>query len=228
MEPAWAVATWTLSVEFVFYLFFPFVVSKVTRSNIKDAWLQLAGALFTCCVIVTLLKHFTEERFGFKVYYFSPISYPGFFRAGMVTERLRREYAKYLSIKLWYFFAMSLLGVLTVQMFHFPIGIDYAVRAMIGCMFIIGVFYVEGFAERVLKSRGLVLLGEASYAMYLLHGPISSMLDIVLRRTGLSRVEENPVAFTFYILLTVGLSIVAFLFFESPLRRAILRKWSSH
>jgi peptidoglycan/LPS O-acetylase OafA/YrhL len=113
-------------------------------------------------------------------------------------------------------------------MFHFPIGIDYAVRAMIGCLFIIGVFYVKGFAAKVLKSRGLVLLGEASYAMYLLHGPISSMLDIGLQRTGLSRVEENPVVFTFYVLLTVGLSIVAFLFFESPLRKAILRKWSSH
>jgi peptidoglycan/LPS O-acetylase OafA/YrhL len=99
VEPAWAVATWTLSVEFVFYLFFPFAVSKVLRGSIKDAWLQLAGALLSCFVIVTLLKHFTEVRFGSKVYYFNPISYPGFFWAGMVTERLRREYSKYLSIR---------------------------------------------------------------------------------------------------------------------------------
>jgi peptidoglycan/LPS O-acetylase OafA/YrhL len=70
---------------------------------------------------------------------------------------------------------------------------------------------------RTLSTPGLVLLGEASFALYLIHLPIGSILRKSIERFGMPM-------FLLYLATSVGLSIVSLLYFETPCRLWILNK----
>ncbi len=226
VDPSWVVATWTLSVEFAFYMLFPFCAQNVFRSEITSAWKQLVVALLLCSLIAPLLKYATEEQYGIRVFYLNAIAYPGFFFAGMVTERLRREYASKVERRWREFLVSGFLGILLVRMLNLPVGADHLLRTIVGCLFILGVFYIRGAPGRFLKSGILILLGEASYALYLLHGPINTAFEIILSRNGLPSVAESQGVFWIYVAVTMGISLLAFRFLETPLRVAILSRLS--
>ena len=69
-----------------------------------------------------------------------------------------------------------------------------------------------------------MLLGEASYAMYLLHGPIWGWMEFVSQRFfDTDGYDEGIWFFALYCSLVVGVSVLAFLIVENPARRAVRR-----
>ena len=71
-------------------------------------------------------------------------------------------------------------------------------------------------AARVLSSRSLVLLGEASYALYILHWAVLQSLFALYRSAG-----GTPPVWAGYaaLVFALALSLLVHLFFELPLRR---------
>ena len=65
-----------------------------------------------------------------------------------------------------------------------------------------------------MSARWLVLLGEASFALYLIHIPVYHLLSVF-------HLQPSPFVFLGYLAACVALSIVCFLYFESPSRRLI-------
>jgi peptidoglycan/LPS O-acetylase OafA/YrhL len=72
---------------------------------------------------------------------------------------------------------------------------------------------------RVLSAPWSVLLGEASYAVYILHWPIS-----VAMLTLLHREVFTPVQLLIYLVLTTMVSVATFRYFEDPVRRMMRRR----
>jgi peptidoglycan/LPS O-acetylase OafA/YrhL len=66
-----------------------------------------------------------------------------------------------------------------------------------------------GFVCGFVSTPAMILLGEASFAMYILHEPL-------LRLSQILRVPA-PVSFV----ATVGLSVACFLWYERPARKAL-------
>jgi peptidoglycan/LPS O-acetylase OafA/YrhL len=67
----------------------------------------------------------------------------------------------------------------------------------------------------------LLLLGESSYALYILHAPIKGWFVLVEKHIDLSRWISLPVQGLLYFTFTLTLSIVAYKKIEVPWRRRI-------
>ena len=69
-------------------------------------------------------------------------------------------------------------------------------------------------------STWLVVLGEASYGLYLLHIPLWHIF-------GLNYLTASPIAYMLYIATALAISVLSFYFFETPVRRRILQYFTT-
>lgn len=87
------------------------------------------------------------------------------------------------------------------------------------CLVILGLANSDDLAARFLASRPMALLGEASYALYILHIPAMFYLGHLQRRI-LPDLSPAHLTIAFFA-IAVPLSIAAHLWVETPLRRAL-------
>ena len=73
------------------------------------------------------------------------------------------------------------------------------------------------------STSALILLGEASYALYILHYPLLAWLTHVLHP---GRFASSPVFFALYLSIALAMAVVSFRFVEQPARRAIRRAYA--
>jgi peptidoglycan/LPS O-acetylase OafA/YrhL len=81
----------------------------------------------------------------------------------------------------------------------------------------------RGALVRFLSLPWLVLLGEASFALYLIHLPIKQFVRFILPRV-LHINPETPWVLAITIVFTIILSIPVFKYLETPARK-FLMKW---
>jgi peptidoglycan/LPS O-acetylase OafA/YrhL len=70
----------------------------------------------------------------------------------------------------------------------------------------------------VFSTRWFVILGEASFALYLIHQPVTMLLRHFLD-------ESSLVGFGAYLVVAIGLSIASIYWLEMPARRWILHRY---
>lgn len=68
---------------------------------------------------------------------------------------------------------------------------------------------------RDLAREPLILLGEASYSIYILQVPFFSLFTLLV-------ITKGPIAFACYLVILIASSIVCFRYFETPLRRLLV------
>jgi peptidoglycan/LPS O-acetylase OafA/YrhL len=80
----------------------------------------------------------------------------------------------------------------------------------------------KGRLASVFSSSIMVLLGEASYGLYILHEPVANFFGLTLGAT-------NPLPIVLaYLCIVVGISVLALHVIEKPGRRAIRRAYARH
>jgi peptidoglycan/LPS O-acetylase OafA/YrhL len=84
-----------------------------------------------------------------------------------------------------------------------------------------------GWLAQLMSGNALVLLGEASYALYILHVPLAGWFRIVAKKVvpslfsgldGLGAITPSWGYFFLYILFTLPLCVLSFKYFETPAR----------
>jgi peptidoglycan/LPS O-acetylase OafA/YrhL len=75
----------------------------------------------------------------------------------------------------------------------------------------------DTIASRLLSARWLVVLGEASFGLYLLHIPVLHLFESITRIDG-------PISYAIYLLSAIAVSVLSFYFVEAPLRRWLLAR----
>ncbi len=223
----WNGPAWSLSVEFFFYAIFPVLACLVSRLP-RGLFFALAFALVVATAVARATMQTSLEfpadpvaRANFEGYF--PIFHLPQFIFGMALARVYL-FGPIISARLhagMLYVGAGLLIVLFGFRSDLPEWVSWmrtdAGLALLFALVIFGGARTEG-APQMLACRPLVLLGEASYAIYILHSPIGFWWHwFTLKVMGWSLPLLVDVALS--VTLTIGASILTYLYVEKSLRR---------
>jgi peptidoglycan/LPS O-acetylase OafA/YrhL len=222
----WNIPAWSLSVEVFFYLCFPFLALLVAgmrpRTCLKIAaitWLAgvLVPALYCAYRPVMPQPPFSMLQLAIET---NPIlRLPEFF-AGMLLGRLFTSGFRF-SNRLAAVLAVGALAGL-VGMLAFSPAIprpllSNSVLTPLSALLIFALAHQTGWLAHVFSNRPLRVLGEASYAIYILQFPVSYLLH-------LNNETFTYFRFVAFLAALIVLSVLTFFFIEQPLRLRMLAR----
>lgn len=222
---------WSLSVEMFFYATLPCLLAFF--QGIRPRPVVLGGIVLALWMGTQVIHSSVLERAASEsteilhdlVYYFPP-SHLCSFAMGLAGGLIFQDKGWYRSSGWGAFFVSFGAGALIVY------GLDHPdrIEALLGVpLAFASSFYAPLFLVLILAVassrwpwsdwlawRPLVLLGEASYSLYILQLPIHQMYSKFLAgRLGLDALAN----FALYVLILIGVSIFSFLWFEKPTNR---------
>lgn len=218
MVGAWNFPAWSLSVEAFFYLTFPLIFVGLNRLRVAGLrW--LAGILLAVIVIGNLSRpvgNWPQSAIAFLRYIRLPIFRLPEFIVGMALGLafLRAPAGRYSGL----ISVGALLSAIVVLCLPWAAWASVAVIPF--AILILSLAHQSGPIARILSSRILVLLGGASYAVYLLQLPTRIYTRLLFAQV--LHAPHNLDAFLSPCLL-LALSVLVFLFWEEPARK-FLRK----
>ena len=224
--------SWSLSAEAFFYLGFPLFANHFRgllfrRPLVAIATLWVVGTAFALLLEAALTGSRDIADMGTQFASFSPLVRLPEFLMGMSLGALHETWKPSRALAptlLWVVGAAVLLpalwfgasGTIWQTAFH------NCLLSPLFCMIILGLARSDDAAARFLSTRPMVLLGEASYALYILHVPAMYVYAKALRMVGIGSLSAATTLA--YFAVAVLVSVAAHLWFERPLREAIRRK----
>jgi peptidoglycan/LPS O-acetylase OafA/YrhL len=220
----WNPPGWSLSVEALFYLTFPFIVPYIRI-------LQKKPLLSFCFIWLASMPMIVDVAFNnvdFDFFYYNPIARLPEFLLGILagtawTNRKSDFYDKFsagISI-------VSLCGLAIVM--ALPFKSEYLKNGTCAPMFALLISSLacqRGILSRLLSLRLTVALGAASYSLYILHWPLWIELRYLLVKFHmLDKIGDN--LFLLYLIVASIASYVCFRLIEDPGSRLLRRAFSS-
>jgi peptidoglycan/LPS O-acetylase OafA/YrhL len=215
----WDGPTWSISCEAFFYLAFPLLVVFIKRLTPRVRAMVLLGGFCAQGVwIVALLRFLPLSRSGFLVSQF-PLTHLFEFVLGIGVQcycrELQRNGRSYDGAAL----LASLLAVLAIGVLSVwrPLEPAYYLLSPCFALLVGGIAMQQRPAWGLLALRPMVVLGEASFSLYLIHVPLIHLAELA----GVG--QRGALAL---LIGMVALSVILFLALERPMRSAILRRYA--
>ncbi|MGO8918781.1 MAG: acyltransferase family protein [Stellaceae bacterium] len=182
---AWIMQAWTLSVELFFYLSFPFLISVLRRFSgsvlfglcVIDAVFMISGGTTTITPWIDYAGNVHHP--AWPLYLPLPLMRSGEFIFGMLLHTLITR-PSHITIRPGTPLCVLLSGAIAVLLSITNIENALSVAAVLVGVLITVIYISDGAFTRLLGSRALVLCGNASYALYLLQGPVHAYVGILM------------------------------------------------
>ncbi len=219
---------WSLSAEAFFYAIFPILISKQCTRTLYShplivtmlAW--AFGIIPGVFLIIYHLPHniplWTNCLYSFHPSFRLPEFIFGITLALQFIDGHRLKYGTQLAI-------ISGLSILGFHAFSDASMLFLGHNTLLAPLFCLGIWGISsqnhGILHIILAWKPLVILGEASFSLYILHEPLRSICVYLWRL--LHFPPKNTAFIVFYLLITIAASIASFFFFETPMRRYIRR-----
>lgn len=229
---------WSLSVEAFFYLCFPLLVFLVKRQQLRPlATVTIALWLLTQIIHTTLLNSSAYQPFSLLhdfIFYF-PIMHLNTFLMGFIAGVWLQDHPN-----------QSLVGIqkplhplgwviaitITLLIIREPlttltgIKLDYT-NGLIAPLFLAIIVLLaldRSYLSQWLRHRWLILLGEASFSLYILQKPLHGIYNTLVP----SWIDpQSNLHFYGFLLTLTTVAILSFLYLETPARRFINKFGSS-
>jgi peptidoglycan/LPS O-acetylase OafA/YrhL len=221
---------WTLSCEILFYLSTPLLFWFLTRrkNSLRASTVTLIAFVFIILVLTAIFP---------KLNWTAYIEIPQFL-VGVVGFHLARR----VDLSRWanavIISGMLLLAGASIFNDHMPQlqGISRATWVMIvycayapgALLIVLGFAVASGRVGKFLSLPFLVLLGQASYALYLIHSPALRYLRVVLIRNGvIFSIPAGVLVAILFFCMAITASILCFKIYENPIRlklRSLLKR----
>jgi len=229
---------WSLSVEAFFYLTFPFIIFVIKHSKIQIATLTIFSMLFYIFT-QAILSHYMSHKlydswpsiFHDTVHY-SPLFHYCSFILGVTGGYIYVQKKVYFNKKGFSsFLPMFFTLYLTYYFLQHPdflttlLGIPLAYKSsfysFLFILLILSIAYSNNIITKILSFRLFVILGEISYAMYILQQPIYVTYNKYI--SDYLQLNTNNDFYTYFVLLLL-ISILAFYLIEKPANYFIKNK----
>lgn len=225
---------WSLSVEAFFYAAFPFILILIQRIGLKKVTL-LALLLW----LATQLIHtywlnssaYQAKNLVHDAIYYHPLMHINAFVLGAVvgayfkknSHNIENTYRTYSNIILLLsaviiFLLLAQPQPAKIAFLNLDIALTNGLIGPLFLLFIVALAINRGMIAKVLSFPIFILLGEASYSLYILQRPVYGIYD---RTIGKYLVMPESAHFYLYLVVLIAISIASYKLFETPLREYI-------
>jgi peptidoglycan/LPS O-acetylase OafA/YrhL len=210
---------WSLSAEAFFYALFPLIALVLAQRGSKTLAIVMLASYVTGLALVLTAYQFHLPEQSVK---FSPLLHLHEFVvgicSGLLIMRIANEQSLSLSKASNYLLCSSAIAFFLFAMtaHHVPyLLIHDGLLSPLYVIVIVSASSGRGFMQRFLSHPGLVVLGEASFAIYLLHFPLWGLAKH-------TPIGHKLITYPLYLAATIGISIVSFYLVETPSRICLL------
>jgi len=221
---AWNVPAWSLSVEWFFYLSFPLLIRLVQRFALRNAAIGAAALLVLSEALRASVARSHPGELALVQFF--PLFHLASFVAGIALGRIFVFGPRLPPRSAAILFAAAAVGAALVLGYRDRLPDWTRSNLALAPLFGGAIFAAAGLRgalARVLSRPGLILLGESSYALYILHVPAIFWLQRIAKHAagGLDPSPWLPLAMAPAV---IGLSVLVHLWFERPMRARILAR----
>ena len=242
----WNFPGWSLSDEAFFYACFPLVgvalwrLSRFRSLLVAGLFLWVLSVLAPLWAVVQPIAGFGDvpastngvgesaELWANLVRYNPLLRLPEFcvgILLGRAYSLVQKSGGKWFGKGSWLYLPSALATMVLLSYsdsIPYPLVHNGLLLPLYACV-LFGLALDGGLVARVLSSKTLVFLGNASYSMYILHAPIASWMHILWRDAFLA-IPEGPLFVACYTAAVVLASCAVYKFFEEPLNRFLKRR----
>jgi len=224
---------WSLSVEAFFYFCFPFLLIWIYKQREKS--LIIFSIIFWIATQFILLSLLNSEAYAPKTLlhdfiYYNPIMHLNTFIMGLLCGVYFKKVGIQKFIKnnsYWLVLSFVFIFLLIWARPYIEDYLDYKIAYTNGLLspffllFIVLLASNKGLIAKILCHPWLILLGEASYSLYILQKPIHGLYDKVI----VPRLQmTETVHFYIFLILLIFVSVLSYLYLEKPARKKIRAK----
>lgn len=212
---------WSMSVETFFYLVFPFIGVLLWKLRGRSIWLIMLLVYLCAPVMVYLaIPHFSQDAVKFQPLLHLPTFVLGILLARVqVLARQRGNAPPRSESALAVITVLFALACFGAAVYLSPrISMDYFNDGLLAPVFACVIWAFsgsKGWPVRLLSVRWLVVLGEASFGLYLFQFPVLHLFQAI-------GWDKSPMFYPLYLAVSVGVSLLSFYYFETPMRKWIL------
>jgi peptidoglycan/LPS O-acetylase OafA/YrhL len=241
LTQAWSPATackwncpgWTLSVEAFFYALFPFLLAPLLLLPVRKL-LAVATATWLVALMGPTYVALGLPAHGALEFYVSmtPLARLPEFVIGMALGLVflrtistnPKPVPRGVGTAAAGVAAIALAGLILTSSRIPEILLRTSLATPLFATIIVALALDTGRLQRSMSWPVLVLLGEASYALYIIHVPVGSYLNHGTRIIAGHRITAGLDYGLLYLALSVAASVILLHFFEQPARRALRRR----
>jgi len=232
----WNCPGWSLSNEAFFYLLFPVIGAAVARWAARPLGAALALACFAAllpCLVYAWSGYPTSDAgsdnaYLFALWYFPVLRMPEFAIGVLLGRWFLMERPRG---TVWFrnlvilASLLALWGIANLPRHIVDVIAQQGLFAPLFGLLIIAVASEPATGRGVLHHPLMVKLGEASYALYIIHMPIRGLFRHLANWGILGNLDE-PGVFIAYIAIVIAASLAIYRWFETPARVYLRRRFS--
>ena len=177
---------WSLSVEAFFYLCFPVLLKRLGTLSTRGLVVMLLGSWAANLLLHLVLLHAAERTASVNLEafaYYHPLVHLPTFVSGMSAGLIFARHQEWLARHARALVTGSVLALIVFLVVPNPV-VHYHQNGLFTPLFVALIWGVgsqpASAIGRCLSASHLVVLGEASYAVYLLHYPVHKVYEIVV------------------------------------------------
>jgi peptidoglycan/LPS O-acetylase OafA/YrhL len=217
---------WSLSVEALFYALFPLIAWALTRLRPSGLWMTMALSYAVGIQLIAVAVHAGMRADAIK---FNPALHLHEFVEGVCAGLLvlgmdigsRQFVAKWSPWALTgSLVTFALFIVASYRMLNYHLFIHDGLLSPLFLVVLVALTFGNSFFHRILSHPWLVLLGESSYGLYLIHIPIWHLIKPLPH-------GHSLITYPVFLLGAVGSSLLIFHYLEKPARKLIIDKVTS-
>ncbi|WP_256973212.1 acyltransferase [Nostoc sp. T09] len=225
----WNEPAWSISVEFVIYCIFPFLLFFILRNSYKNDWM----IYFSTLLGILLLVAFTRGNLD------SIIGVPSIARCGLecvlgiITYKAYRRgnYQKYFNLNLLAIISITWIIVIMHNYWHHWRSVhDWLILPAFSLLILAVAVSNNSMISKILNSQLMLYIGTISYSVYMVHWLIQEVIKLFWAYEfneifGKSFTNyEDLLALGAFLMITLFVASFTYRFVEVPMRNYLKSK----